>query len=545
MIYPAFFQATICEYTELLDTLLYIKFHEERSERMRNFKTAIIDIGSNTIRLVLYEYEKRQGLYEFGNFKTVARLRTYLLPDGSMSKEGINVLKDTLTSFKEILDDYGVTDVKAAATAAIRQATNQTEIVEEMFNTTGIRLDILSEEEEAYFGFLAVSHSMDTPSAITVDIGGGSTEITYYENKKLQKTHSFPFGTVSLKQKFVKGPVITPNELSKLTEYVKKQFETLDWIQGKKLPIVAIGGSARNVAQIHQQKNDYPISSVHQYEIRLNEMKELKYDLSLMNYDQLKQLDGLSSDRADIIVPALQVFITLMEVVGANIFQISKKGLREGLILSRVLQGDAKAFNKYDVFEESARRIAWEYERSEEETKALENLADQFYLQCCDLGYFTYNEQKCKLFKYAARLYAIGEYIELDSSSQHTFYLLANQTIYGMNHVNRLKLALMASYKNKDYFRRFLIPFKDWISREEQAELRDLGAVLKFIHALNISKRNIVHELVLINQPGAITVEVYTKQSAVAEIYYAERQKKHIERVFKKPVTILFVEKGA
>ena len=511
---------------------------------MRKFKTAIIDIGSNTIRLVLYEYDAKQGLYEFGNFKTVARLRTYILQNGNMSDEGIDVLAQTLTSFKEIIDDYGITDIKAAATAAIRQASNQRAIIDKMVALTGIKLNILSEEEEAYFGFVAVAHSMDTPSAITIDIGGGSTEITLYENKKLQKTFSFPFGTVSLKQNFVKGTIASQSELQKLADFVKKQFNSLPWIAGKKLPIIAIGGSARNIAQVHQQKTDYPISSVHQYEMSYYEMNDLKIEMLKMNFEQLKQQDGLSSDRADIIVPALQVFLTLMEVVDSTVFQVSKKGLREGLIISRVLQNNEKAFNKFNVFEENAKRIATEYERSDEEAFTLELLANQFYSQCCNLGFFQYREEQARLFKYAARLYAIGEYIEYDSSSQHTFYLISNQSISGMNHVTRIKLALLASYKNKDYFRRFLIPFKDWISREEQNELRDLGAVLKFIHALNISKRNIVKDISIKNSNNLILVEAYTKQSAVAEIYYAERQKKHIERVFKKPVKILFIKEG-
>ena len=99
---------------------------------MKKLRTAIIDIGSNTIRLVLYEYDHHQGLYEFGNFKTVARLRTFLSPTGEMSESGIRVLADTLTSFKEILDNYAITDIKAVATAAIRQASNQKEIIDEM-----------------------------------------------------------------------------------------------------------------------------------------------------------------------------------------------------------------------------------------------------------------------------------------------------------------------------------------------------------------------------------------------------------------------------
>lgn len=511
---------------------------------MKKIKTAIIDIGSNTVRLVLYQYDMNEGLHEFGNLKTVARLRTYILPTGEMSEEGIQLLAQTLHSFKQMLVDYGVTDVKAAATAAVRQAINNKEIIERMKEETGISIDILSEEEEAYYGFVAVAHSMDTPSAVTIDIGGGSTEITLFKNKKLQKTISFPFGTVSLKQKFVQEMIINDDERQALRTYVLEQFSSLSWIQQLGLPVIGIGGSARNVAQVHQQKVNYPLSGVHQYEMQLEDIEELKSELGQMSFEQLKQLDGLSTDRADIIVLALEVFAALMQVVGTNTFQLSKKGLREGLIISRVLQGNAKAFDKYNVFEENARRMAYEYGRSEEEVNTLALLSEQFYMECCHLELFTYDAQQLQLIKKAAKVFAIGEYIELDSSSQHTFYLLSNQSIAGMNHPKRVKLALLASYKNKDYFNRFAAPFETWFTKDELKNLRDYGALLKFVYALNVSKRNIVSKLSVEMQEGVIHVYVTTNERAIAEAYQVERQKKHLERVFKREVVIHFTEEG-
>ncbi|HWL12523.1 MAG TPA: Ppx/GppA family phosphatase [Ureibacillus sp.] len=513
-------------------------------ENLENLKTAIIDIGSNTIRLVLYKYNRLEGLREFGNIKTVARLRTYLQRDGEMSEEGILLLSKTLNSFKSIIDDYEITDIKATATAAIRQAKNNESIIARMEKDTGILIDLLTEEEEAYFGFIAVAHSMDTESAVTIDIGGGSTEITLFEDKKLQKTISFPFGTVSLKEKFVSGEVINTEEKVLLQQFVKAQFESLDWISQIGLPVVAIGGSGRNIAQVHQHLVDYPLSGVHQYEMEMGELNNISSYLETLTFEQLKQLDGLSSDRADIIGIALEVFRTLMATVQAKSFQISKKGLREGLIYSRVLQNDSNAFNKYNVFEDYARRISFEYGRSEQECELLSELTEQFYRECCRLGIFHFNEKHLQLLKRAAKVFGIGEYIEQDSHNQHTFYLLANQSIAGMNHVERVKLALLASYKNKDYFRRLSAPFTSWISREELKILKEYGAMLKFIYALNVSKRNIVESIEIEKIDDAIHVIVEALHIPMAEIYQAERQKKHIERLFKKPIQIHFYKKG-
>lgn len=507
-------------------------------------KTAIIDIGSNTIRLVLYHYNQEEGLRELGNIKTVARLRTYILPSGEMSDEGIQLLTDTLLTFKAMLDDFEIVDVKAVATAAIRQATNRDSILAQMKERTGIQIDLLTGDEEAKYGYLAVAYSMGTPSAITIDIGGGSTEITLFKDKQLQHTHSFPFGTVSLKQLFVKEDILTSSEREELNAFVKEQFRSLPWIQGVQLPIIGIGGSARNVAQIHQQQREYPLASVHGYEIPKQDLHALRDYLSHMSYDELKQLDGLSTDRADIIEPALEVFCVLMEVVQSEVFQLTKKGLREGLILQRIFNSDENTFNKYNVIEGNVRRLAKQYGRSEMEINYLKDMADQLYRAICDLNYLTFQTEDLQLISNAAKIFNIGEYIELSSASQHTFYLIANQSIDGLNHKERVKLALLASYKNKDYYQRFASPFTGWMSREEYRKIRDFGAILKFVYALNISKRHIVHALDLHKENDSVQLNIFVTKSSVAEKYQAERHKKHLERVLKKTITLNFIEEG-
>lgn len=511
---------------------------------MDRLKTAIIDIGSNTIRLVVYEYNHLEGLRELGNFKTVARLRTYIQPNGEMSEQGIQLLVNTLKTFKEIMNDFDVMDIKITATAAIRQAKNNRMIIRHIEKETALKIELLTEEEEAYFGFLAVAHTMDTPSAVTIDIGGGSTEITLFENKKIIKAFSFPFGTVSLKQKFVSGDIMNAEEKKMLRQFVMDQFQQLNWIQQIGLPVIGIGGSARNVAQIHQQLINYPISGVHQYELKGAELTSLVNYIEKMSFEQLKQLDGLSSDRADIIGVALEVFQVLLFVVNAPSFQISKKGLREGIMINRVLQDDPTAYDKYQVYEHNAKRLIYRYGRSEQECRFLQQIAEQFYKESCRLNLLTFNDHHFQLIKKAAQVYAIGDYIEQDSSNQHTFYLLANQSIAGLNHLDRVKLALMASYKNKDYFRRFASPFSSWLTKEEMKVLKDYGAILKFIYSLNVTKRNIVQSIELKKVDDTIHVLILVNRDPMTEVYQSDRQKKHIERVFKKPVKIHFYKKG-
>lgn len=505
-----------------------------------NKKTAIIDIGSNTVRLVIYKYDDEGTLHELANMKKVARLRSYIEEDGVMNAQGVEVLKELLLQYKQILADFDVPHVYAAATAAVRQATNHEEIVWTMQEETGIELKVLTEEQEAYFGFMAVAYSLATSSAITIDMGGGSTEITLFENKVLQHTHSFPFGTVSLKQKFIAGDKMTDSERKALIAYVKEQFESLPWIVDRHLPIIGIGGSARNVAQIQQQRIKYPLSGVHQYEMTKQEMDDLAQFLWPLTFEELNQLEGLSSDRADIILPALDVFRTLMDVVHTGAFQFSKKGLREGIIINQILQESPDAYNKYDVFHEHSRRLAASFGRSEAEQQHVDYLVTTLYRQTCEEFGLVRMERELEMIRGAAPLYHIGEFIEQDAASQHTFYLIANQSIPGIKHRDRLRMALIASYKNRGQLEQLLVRYQDWLSKDEIKEVRMLGSVLKFIHALNISKRQIIQDVVLKNLEDVVEITFTTTQLAAAESYAAERQKKHIERVFKKPVTLVF-----
>ena len=507
-------------------------------------KTAIIDIGSNTVRLVIYDYDAREGLHELGNMKVVARLRTHILPTGEMTEEGITLLEHILHDFIEMIEDFGVTDVRAAATAAIRQATNRNEIIKRMSKKLGLKIDLLSEEQEAYYGFAGVAYSLATPSAVTIDIGGGSTEITLFKDKELMHSYSFPFGTVSLKQMFVKGEVLSTNEQQQLNDYVREQFAQIAWIKDCNLPVIGIGGSARNIAQVHQQRQNYGLTGVHGYEMTAQDLRKLNDYLGNMTYDELKQLDGLSSDRADIIVPALSVFRILLNIVGTTRFQLTKKGLREGLVMERILEKDPTAFDKYHVFDTHAKQLAGEYRRSELEVDNLVHLAERMYEECCRLNFFTYDAADKELIRKAAKVFAIGEYIELSSSSQHTFYLIANQAIDGLNHVERIKVALLASYKNKDYFSHFVEPFESWLEEDELHKLRDFGAMLKFAYAFTISKRGVVQDITMAHSGDCVTLDVQLQKNAAAEKYQAERHKKHLERVIKEDIINQFNEEG-
>ncbi|AJD90814.1 hypothetical protein JMA_14970 [Jeotgalibacillus malaysiensis] len=507
---------------------------------MKN-KTAVIDIGSNTIRLVLYEYDPEKGMKEVENIKTVARLKMYLDDEQNLTDEGVAILEEALLAFNEIIDFHGIKDIRAAATAAVRQAQNSDEIVKRMKKQTGIDIKILTEEEEAFFGFLAVIHSTPVMSAVTIDIGGGSTEVTYYEHKQLQHSHSFPFGAVSLKKDFMGGDQMTKGERKKLIKFLRESFLSLDWLADKKVPIVAIGGSARNIAQIHQQSVNYPVAGVHQYWMTENDLKEVNDELIEMSKEELEKLDGLSSDRTDIIAPASQVFCELYDIVDAKGFMFSRKGLRDGIVFRELMKKYAAPLDKEKVFLSSMNELAFDYAIERSEADHMISLASELYSHLEAVGEISESSFGKQLVKRAAFLYYLGEYIDSDSSSQHTFYIIANRSIDGVLHKDRIALALAASFKSKSMFQQYLEPFDDWFTEEELHEIRLIGSLIKLAYSLNGSKRNLINQIEMRKKGDTLYLSLYAEGRTLAEEYQANKQKKHLEKTLKTSIELDFI----
>lgn len=509
---------------------------------MTDQKLAIIDIGSNTIRLVIYKFSLNSGLKELMNVKSVARLRTEINEEGILSENGIETLRTLLNSFQEILRDFGVSNVRAVATASIRQSKNGQQIIQEMKEETGIQIELLSEKDEAYYGYLAVALTTSTKSAVTIDMGGGSTEITYFLNKELQQSISLPFGSVSLKHQFMASETMTKKEHEAVYNFAIQQFESIPWLNDLDVSVVGIGGSARNMAKMDMTRKKYPLTGVHQYRMSKQDFETINEELSSLTYNELKKLDGLSSDRADIITPVAEVFNALMDVVKSRKFQFSRKGLREGLVISDILKIYPNAFNKHDVFKSSAHYLALEFGKSEKQIAHHVKLAELLYKELCNVGIWEFSEEEVFILKQGAKVFLLGEYLESDAMNHHTFYLLSNRSIDGLNHKERVRLALIASYKNKDNFYGYLKPFEDWFSKEEQHTLIRLGSLLKLTYALDASKRGIVTniELNYDKEQDIVYLTNVTQGNPLAESYQGNRQKKHFERVIKKEVILNF-----
>ncbi|UJF34738.1 Ppx/GppA phosphatase family protein [Paenibacillus hexagrammi] len=185
--------------------------------------TGVIDIGSNSIRLVIYEHFG--GSYRVvSEHKNAARLSERIGQDGLMKMQDILSIVPTLSHYATLCRSYKVTDMRVVATAAIRNAGNSQEIVRVLDEHTGLQIEVLSGEEEARYGFLGVINTIDIQDGLIIDIGGGSTEVTLFRDRMLVYSHSFPFGAVNTARQYISSGALLKRSSSKFARWYKMRL---------------------------------------------------------------------------------------------------------------------------------------------------------------------------------------------------------------------------------------------------------------------------------------------------------------------------------
>jgi exopolyphosphatase/guanosine-5'-triphosphate,3'-diphosphate pyrophosphatase len=283
-------------------------------------KLAAIDIGSNAARLLISEVTTDgNGIAKFNKIDIIRvplRLGFDVFERGEISQQKIEMIMQTMKAYKHLLNVYDVKHLKACATSAMRDAKNGKEIIEKVKKETSIDIEIISGSDEASFIYENhVAENLDKEhSYLYIDVGGGSTELTFFSNNKLVFKDSYNIGTIRL----LKNKV-PENIWDDMKDTLKQK------IKGHKdVTAIGSGGNINKIFSLSKTKEDKALP----FQLLKDYYKELS-NVSL--YDRIN-IYKLKEDRADVIVPALQIYINAMRWSGANEIYVPKIGLVDGLI---------------------------------------------------------------------------------------------------------------------------------------------------------------------------------------------------------------------
>lgn len=278
-----------------------------------------IDVGSNAARLLIVDViVNKEGIAEFNKVDFIRiplRLGFDVFEMGAISKHKIEKMIEAMKAFRSLLSFYDVKAVKACATSALREAENNEEIVEMIENETGIDLEIISGSREA--SLISETHIVDhldkEHNYLYIDVGGGSTELTYFESRILNFRKSFPIGTIRILKN-----QINEKHWGRFKSDIKANIKS-------GLPLVAIGsgGNINKVFSLSKKKEDKPLS--------LDNLKEYHKKLSRLSVEERIHDYKLKEDRADVIVPALEIYIHIMQWASIDKIFVPKIGLVDAL----------------------------------------------------------------------------------------------------------------------------------------------------------------------------------------------------------------------
>ena len=221
-------------------------------------RIAIIDIGSNSARLVISHIYKNGAYNMVYNQKEALRLSQKVDEKNMLTEVAFSSTIETMKSFAYMCKIYQADKTIAVATAAIRNAANGAELVARVAEETGIQLHIISGNTEAYISYLGVINTLNVKDGIIFDLGGGSTELILFKNRKILESVSLPIGAVNTTSMFNTRNVMPANVFSDVSFFIMSRLEKYPWLKQNGLPLIGVGGTARTVAKIIQREKKYP-----------------------------------------------------------------------------------------------------------------------------------------------------------------------------------------------------------------------------------------------------------------------------------------------
>jgi len=405
-------------------------------------RVAIIDIGSNSARLVIYQRTSRFGFHLIAQEKAALRISEGSFENGGYLQErAINKAIKTLAAFKEIINDYKARKTLIIATAAVRNAPNRYEFLERVKKETSFKIKVIDGNKEAYYAALAAKNLLpikEDRSYITIDIGGGSSDIALIKNSAIEQTISLNIGTITIKELFFdknrslkEAKAFIEEELNKIPNSFQADY------------VVAIGGVLRAFAKAVMAYTNYSFNKIHAFEYSLKEQEE--FIKAILEAKTAKELESLfiKANRFDTIKEGLLIFKEILKKLQIDSVLTSGVGVREGLFLHDMLRNSKGSFPK-------------------ELNPSIVSIKDRFDILGLKLGNKLKSAKKLfaifskkgyiqkryeKLLLDAIKISNIGKYLTIYDEHKHAYYIASAELNWQYTHEEMLLIATILRSK--------------------------------------------------------------------------------------------------
>ncbi len=411
-------------------------------------RTAIIDIGSNSARLVIFEKTSRYGFHLICEQKSKVRIGEGAYEkDGHLQPIGIKRAYLALKSFVHTIEQYHANKTLCVATSALRDAPNGKLFVSWIHKELGLSIRIIDGKKEAKYGAIAANNLLPLQEGITIDIGGGSCDMALIQNQKIVDTCSLDLGTVRLKELFFDKEDSRKESIAKASSYIAKTLQSLP-THFKHTLAIGIGGTARTLSKGIMKRSEHPLDKLHAFTYLIDDHRDYLEAIPRSSAKNLKRFD-LKKNRYDTIREGTLIFTMILSAIGAKKVISSAVGVREGVFLEQLLRDDKFQFPP--TVNPSVHSILDRFDPLagiERKKKAKLKIASMLY----DVLQAEINDDKKyrSQLMWALKLSSIGKTLNIYKSHQHAFYISMQELNYGFTHEESLLISLLLRMHGKE-----------------------------------------------------------------------------------------------
>jgi len=421
--------------------------------------TAVIDIGSNSARLVIYQESSEFGFHLICERKSKVRIGEGAYEaNGYLQPIGINRAYLALKEFITTTKHYPVSKILCVATSALRDAPNGLEFTLWIKEELGLDIEIIDGKKEALFGAIAAQNLLPIKNGITIDIGGGSSDLSLIQNSKILETFSLNIGTVRIKELFFDKGKNTSHAIT----FIQKELDKLP-NSFKSKQAIGIGGTARTIAKGIMKKSNYPLENIHAFSYKVKDHQEYFSNISDAKSTLLPYLH-LPKGRFDTIREGTLIWQAILNHIGAKKVITSSVGVREGVFLHDFLKNHQQQF-PHNI-NPSIISILDRFETQHISTPSRKKSAEKLF-KLFSKNHHIKDKYLSQLL-YAIELSAIGYRFNIYQSFQHTFYVTMQEFNYGITHKELLLTAMILRFGGKGLYRKEIYTqYKELLPKKE------------------------------------------------------------------------------
>jgi exopolyphosphatase / guanosine-5'-triphosphate,3'-diphosphate pyrophosphatase len=414
-------------------------------------RIAAIDIGTNSIHMIVVQVRPDLSFEVVDREKDMVRLGAGGLDGRSLTPSAMAAALQTLTKFRRLADSHKVDEIVAAATSATREADNGGDFIAEVDRLTGIRIRVISGTEEARLIHLAAGYGVDVggTTAVVIDIGGGSVEVTLGTATQLTAGKSFKAGVIRLTERFVKSDPLSDHDGRRLIKHLNREMGPyLDQIAASGFDrVIGTSGTILSLGALALSDGAAPPEDLRNRRVGVKALHRLRKRLVAADIEERLHMPGLDPRRADLSVAGSVLLDTILRRLGAEDLTLCDLALREGLVLDYIHRNSAR-IRKVERYPDVRRRSVVELgERCgywSEHAQQVGRLALSIFDQTRSVHGLTDREREW--LEYAALLHDVGVHISYDRHHRHSYYLIKNGDLRGFDPREIEVIALVARY---------------------------------------------------------------------------------------------------